>query len=178
MYFADLETCRYDSGPYDADSWKVPLLAVGWLEYPHPFPREIPPDGRVSQLQGLVFAAKKAHPHHNFRGLHRCSFCEAKHGASEGLENSHVNLFVPGNGVVFLAPAGITHYMESHLYAPPAEFVVAVSQCPTYGSPEFYEALRVTNQHSVPPIRSREEELHASREWQRKLREALRNRDV
>ena len=35
MYFDDLALCRYHRGTLDADSWKVPLLAEGWLEWPH-----------------------------------------------------------------------------------------------------------------------------------------------
>jgi hypothetical protein len=39
MYFEDLSLCRYHSGPLDADSWRVPLRAVGWLEAGHAFIR-------------------------------------------------------------------------------------------------------------------------------------------
>lgn len=163
MYFADLDECRYHSGAFDTDSWQVPLVTVGWLEHPHPFSRGKSPESIVSQLRDFISLAKEAHPHINFRGLHDCSLCQVDQESVDGLVDSHVNIFVPGNGVVFIAPGGITHYVQTHIYLPPTEFIAALSQCPAYGSPEFYQALRAVNKNVQPPIRSWDEVLSAYR---------------
>ena len=48
MHYDDLALCRYHSGPLDADSWCVPLLAIGWLEGSYPFKRGAAPIGLAS----------------------------------------------------------------------------------------------------------------------------------
>jgi len=178
MYFADLDRCRYHSGPLDADSWQVPLLAVGWLEHPHGFSLGEVPEGLLARLQNLITAAEAAHPQHNFRGLHCCSLCEAEHEPVEALRQSHVNLLIPGNGVVYAAPAGIAHYIESHSYLPPSQFIAAVASCPAYGSAAFFETLRAANQGIEPPIRSVEEDVRAFREEAAKAIAARNGRSI
>jgi hypothetical protein len=178
MYFPDLDKCRYHSGPLDADSWQAPLLAIGWLEHPYRFSCGKTPEGMLARLQNLVAAATEAHPHYNFRGLHCCSLCEAERSTSEALVQSHVNMLIPGIGVVYAAPAGITHYIEAHSYLPPIEFMAAVSLCPTYGSAAFYEALRNANQGREPPMQTWNENVRATRDALLKAIEAHRGRDV
>lgn len=164
MYFPDLSKCRYHRGPLDAESWRAPLLAVGWLERSHPFARGESPAGLLATLQGLVESAETAHRHYHFRGLHCCSLCEADLGVAPELNQSHINLIIPGKGVVYAAPAGITHYIKAHSYLPPSEFSVAVTECPTYGSAAYYEALSRANMGARPPVISREEHIRAARE--------------
>ena len=129
MYFADLELCHYYHGPYDANNWSVPLRAVGWLERPHAFREGTVPSAAVLKLEELAEQTSSAYLHHSFRGLHTCSLCPAGDRFS-ALPGSHVNLFVPGVAVVYVAPAGIIHYIEAHSYLPPAEFLEAVLRCP------------------------------------------------
>jgi hypothetical protein len=52
------------------------------------------------------------------------------------------NVFVPGNGVVYVAPTMILHYMLVHGYQPPEEFVAAVRACPGMMTSEYVEAMR------------------------------------
>ncbi len=59
MYFEDLALCRYHQGSLDADSWKVPLRAVGWLERPHQYPRGATPATLLSKLEVIVCAGQK-----------------------------------------------------------------------------------------------------------------------
>ena len=77
-YFADFSACSYHRGPFDAGSWRCPLLAIGWLEYPNEFPK----GGRLAEdvrdrLAFLRFAFSQAHSSHVFRGWHDCSWCRA-----------------------------------------------------------------------------------------------------
>ena len=172
MYFPDLEKCEYHSGPLDAACWQAPLLAVGWLEHPHRFSCGTPPEGLLEKLGMLASAAEESHPHYNFRGLHCCSICEAERGASKALLKSHVNILIPGNGVVYATPAGITHYIEVHSYIPPIEFITAVKQCPAYGSAGYYESLCNSNHGTAPPMITWEEHVHTTREMLSKVIEA------
>ena len=157
MHFQDLDLCRYHRGPLDADSWRAPLLAVGWLEHPHEFGQGPTPDGLIERLNELILDAGEEHPQHSFRGLHCCSLCALGLDIGRGLPSSHINILVPGRGAIFAAPGGIVHYIEMHSYLPPQDFIAAVAACPTYGSPEYYDALQAANAAEKPPIETRAE---------------------
>jgi hypothetical protein len=49
------------------------------------------------------------------------------------------NLWVPGQGQIFVAPSLIFHYAAEHRYRPPDVFLSALGSCPTPGSPEFLQ---------------------------------------
>jgi|SRR6516164_5096908 hypothetical protein len=129
-YFADFSACSYHRGPFDAGSWRCPLLAIGWLEYPNEFPK----GGRLAEdvrdrLAFLRFAFSQAHSSHVFRGWHDCSWCRAD-GVKATLHDSHINILVPDVNRVFIAPGRIDHYVERHGYLLPKEFLGALMQCP------------------------------------------------
>jgi len=52
-----------------------------------------------------------------------------------------LNLFVPGDGFLYVMPSLAAHYILSHGYAPPAEFQEAVLRCPPMGSKEYFQAI-------------------------------------
>ncbi len=154
MHVADLEICRYHTGPFDPSNWLVPLLAVGWLEHPQPFISGALTSAAFSKLKALVEQTREAYPHYYFRGVKSCSFCLFAGLPSLGPDWSRENIFVPGAGAVYVAPGGIVHYIEAHSYLPPPEFVGAVLLCPACGSNEYHEALRLTNRGIEPPLKS------------------------
>jgi hypothetical protein len=157
MHFTDLELCEYHPGALDASSWAVPLRAVGWLEHPHPYATGAPPEGLATRLETLIEQTRVRFSQLTFRGVHRCGICEL-HGQSFGSVGwSQENLIVPGAGEVFAAPGGVVHYVTSHDYLPPAAFVTAAMNCPSVGSPAYFEALRVANSGTAPPLESSEE---------------------
>ena len=51
------------------------------------------------------------------------------------------NLFVPYDGVIYVAPEGIKHYIACHQYRPPDVFVEAVVNCPPQKSAEYQQLL-------------------------------------
>ena len=51
------------------------------------------------------------------------------------------NLFIPGDGIVFVCPELVTHYMNAHGYAPSAEFCLAALACPPMRSMEYLRSL-------------------------------------
>jgi hypothetical protein len=150
MYYEDLELCRYHNGPLHADSWHVPLRAIGWLESGHAYNRGPTPSNLADKLDALIVGAESAFRHYHFRGLHDCTLCDP--GLADArLRRSHVNLLIPGKLAVFACPAGILHYLMVHSYLPPSEFVNAVHECPPSGSPQYFELLRKANDgHAVP----------------------------
>ncbi|AMV29564.1 hypothetical protein VT84_34535 [Gemmata sp. SH-PL17] len=51
------------------------------------------------------------------------------------------NLWLPGDGFLFVAPSLILHYMDAHEYSPPDEFQEAVRACPPMRSMAYLKAL-------------------------------------
>lgn len=79
---------------------------------------------------------------------------ELKNPATEAYDRSHRidcggltvrfganNLFVPGEGCVYVAPSMIVHYVDAHGYDPPVIFWQAVTNCPEMGSKAYRQAL-------------------------------------
>jgi len=152
VYIADLDVCRYHGGPFDPDNWSVSLRAVGWLEHPQPFTSGAVKSTVTSKLKAIADQTRAAYPQYCFRGVMSCSLCLFAGLPSPGPIWSQENIFVPGSGVVYVAPGGITHYIEAHSYLPPPEFVEAVLRCPDCGSVEYREALRSANNGIEPPL--------------------------
>jgi hypothetical protein len=67
-------------------------------------------------------------------GVHTCELC--------GSFKAGGNLGVPGDGVLYVAPEMIAHYVSAHGYLPPDEFVQAVSVSPLPGTEEYERAVR------------------------------------
>jgi hypothetical protein len=159
MYYADLTMCRYHSGPFDPDNWRVPLLAIGWLAHPHEFTSGDVPRGFPSILHEMAARARSLYAHYYFLGMHSCSLCEATGRISPGPIWSQENLFIPGRNVVYLSPGGLAHYVEVHSYSPPQDYVDAVLSCPPYGSSDYCNALCTANSGQRVPLLT-EEEAH------------------
>jgi len=120
------------------------LLAVGWLSREHEYAR-----GPVSDafVKSLLSALKNPWQPAYSAGRHRCEFCRITGGPSELRHDSLTismgasNLYVPGRGVVFVAPSLIAHYVDAHEYAPPTAFQEAVKECPPMRSVAYLRAL-------------------------------------
>jgi len=129
MHFKDLSVCSYFSQP------ELPqLIAIGWLERGYEYatgdvtPELVP---RLVELRVM-----RSSPWNRvFVGGHRCSLC----GSADSF--SMRNLLVPGPDVIYVTPEGIIHYVMSHRYRPPNEFVAAALAAPPAGSAEYYAAL-------------------------------------
>ena len=157
-YFADFSLCAYHRGPFHADSWQCPLLAIGWLEHPN----ECSTGGRLAQdvrdrVAFLRFSFAEAYGSFPFRGLHDCSWCVAEgiDARRARLGDSHVNIRVPGTDCVFVAPGRIDHYVEKHGYLLPDAFVRALMQCPDPRDGDYEAALLRVNGGRNLPLRER-----------------------
>jgi hypothetical protein len=164
MHIKDLDLCTYHKrGAFDPDNWSVPLRAVGWLEHPKHFTTGVTSSEFLSKLKTLVEHMRLIHGA-CFMGMHQCSLCWAAGLPSPELVWSAQNIFIPGSGVVYVAPGGIVHYVEMHEYLPPSEFAKAVLSCPDPHSNEYFEALRVSNAGIKAPNLESEEDFLAKRE--------------
>ncbi len=137
-WYADLSPCDYFG---EADNQ---LIAVGWLDKAHPYTQGSVTAEFVAKLLTLL-----VDPWQPFisPGLHACEFCRISGGLGSLCYNGSWvsmgvnNLFVPGTGFLYVAPSLIAHYIDAHLYAPPAEFCQAVLQCPPMRSMNYRRAI-------------------------------------
>ncbi len=109
------------------------LRAIGWLERDHEFPRGSIPQEVFDKLVQLL-----EHPWQpvvSF-GYHNCTLCAFVPEA-----RGKKNLFVPGNGFLYVCPELISHYINAHGYAPPDEFCQAVLCCPDMRSMKYNRML-------------------------------------
>lgn len=139
-YFADLAPCTYF--PIPATDC---LLAVGWLDRQHNYQHGPVDDELFARLCELLHD-----PWQPFMtaGTHDCPFCRFTSGPQQlTYRNATVqlgtnNLFVPGDGVLFVAPSLILHYVDAHDYVPPEEFCQALLHCPAMRSMQYWKAIR------------------------------------
>lgn len=132
MYIADL-TPLSRADPRRSMGWidpAVPFVHVGWLGTWRPHQK-----GATTSEFRERLARFCASPTILHRGMFSCrqGICKLRPKSEYG----YGEIVVVGDGVVFLAPSLIAHYVERHDYLPPAEFVEAVlrSAGPLCGSP-------------------------------------------
>jgi hypothetical protein len=123
-YFADLTRFSYlgDRGPA--------LLNVGWLEAGNPYPQGTVSEADIAALERLASGTWQPI---FCRGWHNCSLCGHKpedepivrNIAGESKLLGADNLFIPAGEIMYVAPTLILHYIETHHYLPPAEFLAA-----------------------------------------------------
>ncbi len=130
-WYEDLTACDYF---HDESN----LTAVGWLESGRPFTQGATPKRFISRLNKLLDAAWQPM---RFRGIHDCDLCLFSKSRKERIAG-HLNLFIPWETKVLVAPELIRHYIEAHRYQPPREFQEAVMACPSMGSREYFDSLR------------------------------------
>jgi hypothetical protein len=128
-HYDDLSPCTYFG-----DALPVEVLAVGWLEPGFDFPTGDPGGPFYAKLKQLAHA-QWVNSDAQFMGGHRCEFCRFDRFYSS------LNLFVPGDGVTYVVPEAIVHYVAVHRYQPPQVFCDAVLACPPMTSPDYFSAL-------------------------------------
>jgi len=144
-WFEDLSPCGYFGEEHAAD-----LRAVGWLSHEHSYPT-----GDVSRefFETLCELLRRPWSPFHFMGFHMCELCQFTGGGSAQLLRrdgtrwrvpawSLNNLFVPGDGIIYVSPESIVHYIDAHRYRPPDEFMAAVMRCPRMSSAAYFGAIR------------------------------------
>ena len=135
-WYADLGPIDYFRSAGSA-SWR----AVGWLGAGHPFAQGEVSDESVRRLEALMSRAKQPLL---FLGSHECDLrpVTGKRRAAESY-----NLWVPRNGVIYVAPYLILHDIGKHRYRPPDEFIDAVLSCPDTNTADYQAAIRSIDPH-------------------------------
>ncbi len=129
MYFEDLSPYTYVA-PRDFSEESLEILGIdlgtlanavniGWLEDGYPFEKGSTPWKFRWKLRCLAKDLK----HNFFEGGHTCNLCNGNNRAAYG----HGEIHVAGpEGVTYIAPALIIHYVAEHKYRPPQDFIDAV----------------------------------------------------
>jgi hypothetical protein len=55
--------------------------------------------------------------------------------------SSTVDLWIPGEGLLYKCPTSVTHYIDAHGFCPPPEFCAAVLSCPPMRSVAYFKAI-------------------------------------
>jgi hypothetical protein len=124
---------------------KVPLIAIGWLDPGHDYERAaVSSEFFESLIRLLVNPWQPA----TIAGMHRCEFCRFSGGPAEfryagvTARLGAVNLFVPSDQRLFVAPSLVAHYIDAHGYAPPTQFQEAVQRCPPMRSVQYLRLIK------------------------------------
>lgn len=133
-----------DLSPATLFSESQRLLAVGWLDRRHSFPRS-----RIGSPAYALLAEAVSNPWEplSSRGYHVCNLCLIPRGprrqrwGGRTIALGATNVWVAGQGHVFVAPSLILHYVKRHRYRPPSEFLSALLGSPKQGSTEHVEAI-------------------------------------
>ena len=104
------------------------ILNIGWLESPHPFPRN-----KASEALLDALFQKCLHMVNPTRGHHQCQFCDvptrgvevSRNGKNVWLGSAEIRVKAK-DGMIYAAPNLIYHYVLEHDYDPPQEFVEAL----------------------------------------------------
>ncbi|MGW2716801.1 DUF7919 family protein [Streptomyces sp. NPDC001492] len=122
-YYADFSLYDYD---YHA---KPEGLTVGWLEDGYDYPVD---EVCKEDLANIIDLGSLRQ--HRSRGWHSCTLCgeytehtatSKRAGITYRLGHAEIRA-VSDDGLLYVAPNLIIHYIVDHLYGPPAEFIDAV----------------------------------------------------
>ena len=138
-------SCYPDLSPYayHVEIIDPKLLNIGWLDAKHPFTQGPVSEEFLERLWIYSHVSVRA-----FRGFHDCDFCLDASRPTLADKNDEVlrlgsaEIRVPGeDGVVYAAPNLIYHYVTTHHYQPPTQFIEAVLNHPHPSSPEYIQFL-------------------------------------
>jgi hypothetical protein len=119
--------------------------AVGWLEAGLTFQHGDVGEEFFEALMKLLVNPWQPYAH---PGFHRCPICRFAGPPpiikfkDYSVEMGALNLFVPGDGVLYVAPSLIVHFIDAHDYRPPDEFIEAVMKCPDMKSMAYLKKLK------------------------------------
>jgi hypothetical protein len=131
VYFPDLSTYSYSRLTSLPD-----VLNVGWLDRSMPFSQGAVPNLFLDRLKDWFRVGRV----NQMRGIHECNLCRASHWPLLPL-HENPSLTIDGDAyllgsweiwipspkeVIFASPALIIHYVDTHAYRPPEEFVATV----------------------------------------------------
>ena len=137
-YYKDLSEYSYHRGAFHRPG----TLNVGWLGFGYEFEQEELSDQILDKLWNFCKISVA-----QMRGMHDCEFCRddsfyaVRKGEPLLLGTSEIRVF-SRHGEIFAAPTLIYHYVKSHNYRPPDEFIRALEEGPAPESSEYFDRLK------------------------------------
>jgi len=120
MYYKDLTPFEYNSA-YTG-------LNIGWLNGSHSFPTGDPSEGFLDLLFATVSSGE--YTRCAASGFHVCEICHRREVIAQldGKEivMGNTEIAIPFDGVEYVAPSLIYHYVKLHRYLPPDPFIKGV----------------------------------------------------
>lgn len=110
-YFPDLSIHKYTK-----NAEEIGFLNIGWLEKGKAFNKGKAKEDFVNKL--MEVCSKPIHLH---RGFHYCDFCFI----NKARGNGQIRI-LSIDGIWYVAPTLIYHYVIAHKYLPPSDFIDAV----------------------------------------------------
>lgn len=129
MWYEDLTECDYFGEEYSKT-----LIAVGWLENGKPYRKGESPKGILEKLYEF---SKTPGMYEMFLGYHICDFCDFVN-----VNLGATAILIAHKNKVYICPALIIHYIESHQYLPPSEFIEAVENYDHQSAMEYFKKIR------------------------------------
>jgi hypothetical protein len=114
---------------------------IGWLGLGSGFECAKPTDETLDRIWAHCRISIAHMP-----GIHRCEWCDPvsyyaeRNGEYLMLGGSEIRVFSP-RGQIYAAPTLIYHYINTHHYDPPDEFMRALYEGPPAGSREYFDRL-------------------------------------
>jgi hypothetical protein len=121
------------------------MLNVGWLNKEYVFSQGGVPDAFIQRL--WLFCRE---PMCESKGFHECEFCvePSEFGIAALYADEELRLgsaeirATDRNGMMYVAPNLIFHYVVQHHYRPPGEFIQAVLEGPLPDTLEYRESTK------------------------------------
>lgn len=162
-----------DLTPYNYHHYSVKELNVGWLEKEHEFNTGNVPEGFLDRLKTI-----SNKPMFQTRGFQLCHFCKEQivDNKIKCATSSNEIRIVSADGKIYASPMMIIHYVESHNYLPPQEFVDAVMNGPLPGSNEYDDVIKrmpESWERRKPDINDEDYEEKMRREMVNKMSEEI-----
>jgi len=137
-YFEDLSEYVYLARPGQTRAENI-----GWLDKENLFDRQPPVEATLDALWGLCMVEVT-----QARGFHTCDLCSSpaplviasRAGNGIRLGSAEIRVFSP-SGRIYAAPNLIYHYVRTHHYQPPKEFLTALNEGPLPPNPDFFKFL-------------------------------------
>jgi hypothetical protein len=137
-YYKDLSDYVYHRAEFGRPNTKN----IGWLGRGHDFKKMDPTEEILDPLWSYCRVSVA-----QMRGVHECEFCSRpssgiveRKGERLLLGTSEIRVF-SREGDIYAAPTLIFHYVETHRYRPPDEFLRALVREPAPPSKEYFDRL-------------------------------------
>jgi len=166
-YYEDLTFFQYTQSDWVFENgFPYFLLNIGWLDNSHPYSQENY-DNIEKEVLLLCIFNYCMYRVNLTSGHHTCNLCQKEYGRilnvhrkGKDITLGNGEIFVKGrNNIVYVAPTLIYHYIETHNYKPPREFVDAVTADTTKENFSFFKDMETQVQYNRETAQKQKENI-------------------